>query len=385
MARYALSDTTMSIYGPDGSVAINVDIPGHDSEERLAIATFMRDLANGVEAEIPPSVAYHWAFFGKPIVDPGRIYAKAPPANLDREANVRSWNLLAEAPDAELAMRLCNAVNRRIGWDVAGDVHRNIMDSKPLVVKPDGNGRWIATVSGQEASIRFDDAAAAKRYAISTALPDHPDSRDASLRKDVRDFEVGLTFRRDGEPGLWQVTDIGRRTMQAIKLDGLHTIAGPPYEGEECLDEKEIAYCRYADGDDEENEFRLCFVMEDEVAGNKIAYFATGDFNDLETEGWRSFSRQSNATAPYPARNGEYELRTVTWTEGDLEVEPEGESANHLNRFREKPWLVAPDGRRVFSGMPLGPFRQVLSLTGCVVSPGSPEDSPLETIASGSP
>lgn len=369
MSGYVLDEATMLIAGPDGSTAIDADVTDLTPEERLGIAVCLRDLANGFEADLPPPIAFHWAFFGKPLVDPGRIYAKAP-ATIPELGKARVWRLVAMVPDAELGKRLCLIVNGRLGWDVDGDVHRNIVDNKTIVVRPGPDGRWGANVLGEDSPLVFDGVDDARRYAISVAMPWNMDSRDLTLRKDVRDFEVGMTFHREDEPGLWRVTDIGRRTMQAIRIDGGDVPVGPPYGGSEVsLDEEGIANCRYAEGDEEENEFRLCFVKYDEVERCKVAYFATGDFENLETEGWSVFSRQSNASAPYPARRGEYQIRTVMWTGGDLKVEPEGESAEHLNRLREKPWLVSFNGRRIFSGMPLGPFRQAIVLMGGVMLP----------------
>lgn len=168
MTRYALDEQTMHIRDADGALAIDADIGGLAPDDRLAIARCLRDLANGVEADLPPSVAYHWAFFGRPVVDPGRIYAKAPVTRPEL-GKARVWALVALAPDAELAKRMCREVNERLGWDVDGDIYRNIVENKTLVVAL-RDGAWQVTVSGETIG-GFDDLDEAKETAVAKVLP----------------------------------------------------------------------------------------------------------------------------------------------------------------------------------------------------------------------
>lgn len=168
MTRYALDEQTMHIRDADGALAIDADIGGLAPDDRLAIARCLRDLANGVEADLPPPVAYHWAFFGRPVVDPGRIYAKAPVTRPEL-GKARVWALVALAPDAELAKRICREVNERIGWDVDGDIHRNIVENKPLVVTL-RNEAWTTLVSGEEIGA-FKDLEEAKEAAVAKVMP----------------------------------------------------------------------------------------------------------------------------------------------------------------------------------------------------------------------
>lgn len=95
------------------------------------------------------------------------------------------------------------------------------------------------------------------------------------------------------------------------------------------------------------------------------AYFANVDFDRIDAEKWSSSSRQHNARAPYASRDGRYDLRSVEWRNGVFAVEPEGVPVDQINRFREYPWLIASDGRRIFSGLPLGPFLRTIALGKC--------------------
>lgn len=58
------------------------------------------------------------------------------------------------------------------------------------------------------------------------------------------DFHIGLEFMMNG--ARWRCTDVGTRTVAAIKLDREDATwyAGPPYAvGEYCLDENDLEAC----------------------------------------------------------------------------------------------------------------------------------------------
>lgn len=59
------------------------------------------------------------------------------------------------------------------------------------------------------------------------------------------DFRIGQDFYTGS--GKWRCTDIGTRTIVAIKLDaGVNTYAGPPYVVEEVVfDEYDFGGCRF--------------------------------------------------------------------------------------------------------------------------------------------
>lgn len=60
------------------------------------------------------------------------------------------------------------------------------------------------------------------------------------------DFHVGMKFYMSGQP--WRCTDVGTRTICAIKLDHDHDTSwydGPPYAlNEHILDEYALAVCK---------------------------------------------------------------------------------------------------------------------------------------------
>ncbi|SFV37513.1 hypothetical protein SAMN04488557_3201 [Hyphomicrobium facile] len=61
---------------------------------------------------------------------------------------------------------------------------------------------------------------------------------------DHSDFKIGATFWMSGAQ--WRCTDVGTRTVSAIKLDGRSEdwFCGPPYAvAEYCLDENDIEGC----------------------------------------------------------------------------------------------------------------------------------------------
>ncbi|HEY0329212.1 MAG TPA: hypothetical protein VGC77_08935 [Rhodopseudomonas sp.] len=85
------------------------------------------------------------------------------------------------------------------------------------------------------------------------------------------DFTIGLEFLT--ETGRWRCTDVGTRTIAAIRLDLDHDprwYEGPPYAiVERVFDEEDIAGCRPAPserGYDDSGKSRLMTVERDDVA-----------------------------------------------------------------------------------------------------------------------